>query len=95
MISTIKKWIYSIRNYDSLKFQYDELARILSGGEWNEGDNRVEAIEAYQSAYYLKIHRQDVINIFMQNMGNPEEAAQELFDYFDILEENDTLKPKE
>lgn len=95
MIETIKKWIYAIKNYDSLKFQYDELTRVLSGGEWNEGDNRVEAVEAYQAAYYLKIHRQDVINILMQNMGNPEEATTELFEYFDILEENDTLKTKE
>lgn len=94
MIATIKKWIYAIQNYDSLQFQYDSLTKVLSGNEWNEGDNRVEAIEAYQGAYYLKIHREDVISIFMQNMGDPEQAATELFDYFHILQDGDNLTAK-
>lgn len=82
MISTIKKWIYEIRNYDSLKFQYDELTRVLSGGEWNEGDNRLEAIEVYQQAKYLKEHGEDFLMIMNGNV--PEMAAQELFEYFEL-----------
>lgn len=57
---------------------------LLSGDTWQEGDNRMEAIEAYQERKYMKEHKEDVITIFTENMEDPEEAARQLLEYFEI-----------
>lgn len=68
-----------------LKWTENELKRLvslLSGETYQEGDNMMEAIEAYQQTRYLKEHAQDFLTIMTQNA--PEVAAQELFEYFEL-----------
>lgn len=65
----------------------DELKRLvslLSGETWQEWDNMMEAIEAFQERKYMKEHKEDVITIFTENMEDPEEAARQLLEYFEI-----------
>lgn len=44
----------------------------------------MEAIEAFQERKYMKEHKEDVITIFTENMEDPEEAARQLLEYFEI-----------
>lgn len=60
------------------------LVSLLSGNTWQEGDNMMEAIEAFQQTKYLKEHKEDIILIFKGNMDDPEEAARQILEYFEI-----------
>lgn len=71
-----QKYIKELRN------ELQRFVSLLSGGTWQEGDNRMEAIEAYQQTKYLKEHAEDFLMIMTQNA--PEVAAQELFEYFEL-----------
>lgn len=44
----------------------------------------VECIDTAQERKYMKHHKEDVITILTENMKDPEEAARQLLEYFEI-----------
>lgn len=70
------------KQHKNLQDEMKRLVSLLSGGTWNEWDNMMEAIEAFQQEKYLKEHAEDFLTIMTQNA--PEVAAQELFEYFEL-----------
>lgn len=69
------------------EFYHNELKRlisILSNFEWKEWDNAMECIDTAQERKYMQHHKEDVITIFSENMEDPEEAARQLLEYFEI-----------
>lgn len=74
----------SNKKYIELENELKRFVSLLSGDTWQEGDNRMEAIETFQERKYMKEHKEDVITIFTENMEDPEEAARQLLEYFEI-----------
>ncbi len=44
----------------------------------------MECIDTAQERKYMQHHKEDVITIFSENMEDPEEAARQLLEYFEI-----------
>lgn len=79
---------------DKWKTELYRLIAYLTDGTWKDGDSIAETIDDHQERKYMKIHREDVITILTEN-PDPEEAASALLEYFEILDDNGVLKPKE
>jgi hypothetical protein len=79
---------------DKWKSELYQLIAYLSDGTWKDGDSIAETIDDHQERKYMKIHREDVIVILTENQ-DPEDAASALLEYFEILDDNGVLKPKE
>lgn len=75
------------RSSKEAEFYHNELKRLislLSNDEWKEWDNAMECIDTAQERKYMQYHKEDVITIFSENMDDPEEAARQLLEYFEI-----------
>ena len=78
----LEKSVKSRDTINELESELKRLVSLLSGNTYQEGDNMMEAIEAFQERKYMKEHKEDFLMIMTQNA--PEVAAQELFEYFEL-----------
>lgn len=84
----------SNEKYRELESELKRLVSLLSGNTYQEGDNMMETIEAFQERKYMKEHKEDVITMFTENMEDPEEAARQLLEYFEIEVKEDMERGK-